>query len=225
VPLAIFDLDNTLIDRAATVRLWARDWVDRYRLDPAEVAWLIDADGDGFVPRPLFMAAVRDRYGLAEPVDTLLTRFRAQIVDLVDPDPTVTVALNTLRRAGWRIAIATNGATDQQWAKIRRTGLDQHTDAVAVSEEVGANKPDPLMFQVAARRCGARLADGGWMVGDCATRDIAGGQGVGLGTIWIRRDRTWDTGTPPDAIVDHVHEAATILLADTTTAPPRVPSS
>ncbi len=215
MPLAIFDLDNTLIDRAATVRLWARDWVDHYRLDPGEVAWLIDADGDGFVPRPSFISAVRERYGLGESAETLLARYRAQIVDLVELDPAVTDALNTLRGAGWLIAIATNGATDQQWAKIRRTGLDQHADAVAVSEEVGASKPDPLMFQVAAQRCGARLADGGWMVGDCPTRDIAGGQNVGLRTMWMRRDRTWDNGPAPDAIVDHVHEAATVLLADT----------
>lgn len=79
---------------------------------------------------------------------------------------------------------------------IDRTGpfrrwadLDHHADAIAVSEEVGAAKPDPRVFEAAARRCGARLNGGGWMVGDCPTRDIAGGHGVGLRTAWMRRGR------------------------------------
>jgi putative hydrolase of the HAD superfamily len=67
------------------------------------------------------------------------------------------------------VAIATNGNTAQQTAKIRRTGLDAHIDALAISEEVGASKPDARMFQVAARRCGSRLDGDGWMVGDCPT--------------------------------------------------------
>lgn len=86
--------------------------------------------------------------------------------------------------AGWRIAIATNGETGQQWAKIRNTGLDGHVDTVAVSQEVGVAKPDRRMFDVAAERCGVRLSDGGWMVGDCALRDISGGRAMGL--RWLR---------------------------------------
>jgi putative hydrolase of the HAD superfamily len=84
-----------------------------------------------------------------------------------------------------------------------------------ISDEVGMKKPDPQIFEVAARRAGARLADGGWMVGDCPTRDIAGGQRVGLRTIWLRHGRTWDPTAPaPEAIVDSLPETVPVLTAD-----------
>jgi FMN phosphatase YigB (HAD superfamily) len=213
MPLAIFDLDNTLLDRAGPFRVWAEQFVAANALDPAESQWLVTADGDGFVPRPEFLSTVRTRYGLRDSVEVLIDRFRAEIVALVEVDPRVPAGLDRLRAAGWRVAIATNGSTAQQSAKIRRTGLDAHVDAVAISEEVGAAKPDSLIFHAAAQRCGARLADGGWMVGDCATRDIAAGRDAGLRTIWLRRGRAWDAAVPaPDAIVDHVADAMTRLV-------------
>src|SRR4029453_8845951 len=126
-------------------------------LDEREVEWLATADGDGFVPRLGFMSAVRERYGLHDPLDVLLSSYQDQIVALVDLDPQVPAALDRLRKAGWQVAVGTNGSTAQQSAKIRRTGLDAHIDALAISEEVGVAKPDHRVFQVAARRCGARL--------------------------------------------------------------------
>lgn len=224
--LVIFDLDNTLIDRTVPFRRWATSFVAERGLDAGEVAWLEARDGDGFTPREEFLGAVRDRYGLREPIDALLTSFRDAIVALVEPDPRVPALLDGLREAGWRVAIATNGSTDQQWAKIRRTGLDDHVDAVAVSEEVGARKPDRRMFEVAARRCGATLAGGDWMVGDCADRDIAGGQGVGLRTIWMRRGREWNPSAPaPDAIADDLDDVVPVLMpsAGTCSSPPASP--
>jgi HAD superfamily hydrolase (TIGR01549 family) len=210
--LVIFDLDNTLIDRTVPLRRWAAHFVTRHGLDPSELTWLINADGDGYVPRERFLTAVRDRYGLDEPVDTLLNSFRDEIVALVDIDPRVPAALARLRHGGWRIAIATNGTVAQQLAKIRRTGLDAHVDAIAVSEEVGFAKPDRRMFHAAAQRCGHRLDDGGWMVGDCPVRDIAGGRQVGLRTIWLHRGRAWDPASPvPEAIVDEVSDTPPVL--------------
>jgi putative hydrolase of the HAD superfamily len=214
VALAIFDLDNTLIDREGPFRRWAEAFAARHGLDPAEVDWLVTADGDGFTSRVEFVTEIRQRYGLSRPVEALLRDFRQEIVALVEPDPSVASALDELRARGWRVAIATNGATDQQWAKIRRTGLDDHVDAVAVSEEVGASKPDRRVFEVAAQRCGTSLSTVDWMVGDCATRDIGGAQALGLRTVWMRRGRTWDTAAPtPDAIVDLVPEAVAIVTA------------
>jgi HAD superfamily hydrolase (TIGR01549 family) len=209
MPLVIFDLDNTLIDRDGAFRRWAAAFVS----DPAEQAWLVEVDGGGFVPRPEFMARVRERYRLDEPLERLLDRYRERMVALTTPYPETRATLDRLRGKGWRVAIATNGETAHQRAKIELAGLREAVDAIAVSGEVGADKPDRRMFEAAADRCGARLADGGWMVGDCPTRDIAGGRAVGLRTIWMRHGRTWDsTAPPPDATVDHVHQAVEVVL-------------
>ena len=51
VPVALFDLDNTLYDREGTFRRWATAYVDG-RADPAgEVEWLCQVDGDGMTDR------------------------------------------------------------------------------------------------------------------------------------------------------------------------------
>jgi FMN phosphatase YigB (HAD superfamily) len=199
VPLAIFDLDNTLVDRAASFLRWATRFAAVQGLEPADVTWLVDADGDGLVPRSLLLAGIRKRFS----VDLPLNAYQAQIVELVELDPAVAVALDGLRTAGWKVAIATNGQTHQQSAKIRRTGLDAHVDAVAISEEAGERKPGRRIFEVAAERCGARLTDGGWMIGDAPEADIAGGRNAGLRTVWMRRGREWDAAFPmPDRVAD-----------------------
>jgi FMN phosphatase YigB (HAD superfamily) len=208
VPLAIFDLDNTLIDRTTSFLRWATRFAAVHGLGPADVAWLVDADGDGFVPRPLFLAAIREQFA----VDLPMTAYQAEIVELVELDPGVPVALDGLRAVGWRVAIVTNGQTRQQSAKIRHTGLDAHVDAVAISEEAGERKPGRRIFEVAAQRCGARLSDGGWMIGDAAEADIGGGRSAGLRTVWMRRGREWDPAfPPPDLVADDIPAAVEAL--------------
>lgn len=205
--LAIFDLDNTLIDRAVPFRMWASDLVTRHGLDPIEVAWLEAADGDGYVPRSTFLTQVQARYGLTGPLPGFLEQFRDFIVEHSVAEPGVAPMLDRLRADGWTVAIATNGTVGQQARKIERSGLVGHVDAVAISEEVGCAKPDRRMFEAAAQRAGARLSDGGWMIGDCPLRDIGGGRAVGLRTVWVRRGRTWDAELrSPDAVVNSVEE-------------------
>ena len=209
VALAIFDLDNTLIDRDASFRKWIR------RFDPADAQWLIEADGDGFVARETFLGAIRERYG----VRIARERYDAEIVAAIELDPAVPLALQRLRDAGWTLAICTNGSTRQQWAKLNKTGLHTLVDAVAVSEEAGARKPASAMFEVAAARCGMRLGPAAWMVGDCPVRDIAGAQAAGLRTVWMTRGRSWPGGEPPTAMASTVDEA--VSTVDGSAAPRR----
>lgn len=65
--LAIFDLDNTLIDRAASFLRWAVELATVHGRGPADIAWLVEVDGDGFAPRAKFLGAIRDRYEIDLP--------------------------------------------------------------------------------------------------------------------------------------------------------------
>jgi FMN phosphatase YigB (HAD superfamily) len=214
-PLALFDLDNTLIDRAASFARWAADFAAARGLPGADVSWLVGADGDGNVARPEFFGRVRERFRLADPVERLVAEYGATYpTTYAQARPEVLAGLSALREARWRVGIVTNGGRRTQRAKIDRTGLAAHVDAVCVSEEVGVRKPDPVIFAIAAHRCGTTLSGGGWMVGDCPTRDIAGGAAVGLSTIWIRRDREWPADSPPpDRTFDDVLDAIEGLRA------------
>ncbi|GAA3299390.1 hypothetical protein GCM10020295_37490 [Streptomyces cinereospinus] len=106
--------------------------------------------------------------------------------------------LEELRTSGWRIGVATNGATDIQQAKLRATGIFDRVDAVCISEETGARKPGVAMFQEAVRRCGgAHDGVGMWVVGDDPVNDMAGAREAGFLTVWIDRGRSWPEELPP----------------------------
>jgi putative hydrolase of the HAD superfamily len=55
--LLLVDLDNTLIDRAAAFKAWARS-----RYGESAVEWLIAADQDGYAPREAVARRIADRY-------------------------------------------------------------------------------------------------------------------------------------------------------------------
>lgn len=58
------------------------------------------------------------------------------------------------------------------------------------------------------------------MVGDRPVRDVAGGQNVGLHTIWMHRGRTWHPATqPPDTTANDVARAVAILTSPAPRAP------
>jgi HAD superfamily hydrolase (TIGR01549 family) len=213
--LAFFDLDNTLLDRDVAFRRWLDEFVADHRLDRAAHAWLIRADSLHAVPMDTFFSRVREMLGLASSADDLWHQYRRRMPELAECRPEDLAALARLRAAGWKTAIITNGMTDNQQGKIDRTGLATLVDAWCISDEVGIRKPDRGIFEIAARRCGTRLDQGGWMVGDSIDLDITGGRAAGLRTIWIRRSGSWPHDEiTPDYQVDTVADAVRPLLGE-----------
>ncbi len=212
---ALFDLDNTLVDREAVFRRWAEMFVKQHSLGSDAVDWLCMADDDGFAQRHDMLGAVREQFGLKESVDQLVETYWADYVALYRPDSRVTDALTRLRSTGWRIAIVTNGPSSQH-EKVARAGLAELVEACCVSGEIGIGKPDGRIFEEALRRCGRlpRDDDPAWMVGDSPLPDIRGGGEAGLRTAWIHRGRQWiEPGYRPDAQVGSVPEAVDVVLA------------
>jgi HAD superfamily hydrolase (TIGR01549 family) len=214
--LAIFDLDNTLVDRSAAFARWAEGFGRRHRLGGDAPAWLIEADGDGLAVRRAVFEAARVRFGLAESVDELLAAYEEDYPRQFAPDPNVQAALGLLHEAGWRIAVATNGASTQR-RKIDHAGLGPRLDAICVSAELGFAKPDRRIFEAACAQAGlgtAALASA-WMVGDTAGADIRGAHEIGMRSIWLHRGRRWEEPAfGPDFVVGSVAEAVDQLLAN-----------
>ncbi len=207
--VVLFDLDNTLADREAAFRRWAESFALEHDLDRSAVEFLCAGDGDGYVPRDELFASVRDRYGVTTSVEELVTRYRADYPTHFEPDPDVRAALTRLRADGWKIGIVTNGPPSQN-TKIASLGLDDLVDGICVSDDVGVEKPDRRIFELTAARCDATLD--GWMVGDSADTDIAGGRAAGLRTAWLHHGRVWDRpGLAPDALVATVADAARVI--------------
>ncbi|GAA1077206.1 HAD family hydrolase [Nocardiopsis metallicus] len=177
-----------------------------------EVPWIERADGDGLVPKEDFFAQVRERYGLKDSVAQLWSRYRERHPALVPACAGALEGLRSLRQAGWRTGVVSNGFADVQCRTLTHSGVAEQVDAWAVSGAEGVRKPGRRLFEIAARRCGAALGDGGWMVGDSPMADVVGGRGAGLRTVWIDRGRPWPAKLPaPDHSVGDVREAFVLL--------------
>ena len=171
-------------------------------------------DADGFASRQEVFGALRDRFRLDDPIESLIDHYRSTYPHCFAPDPGVNNALIRLRNQGWKIGIVTNGPSTQA-EKIERAGLSALVDAVCISDLVGVAKPDRRIFDEAVLRCLGSPAPTGpaWMVGDTATPDIAGGAGAGLRTLWMHRGRQWEAnGFKPDATAATIAHAVSILL-------------
>ncbi|MFI6297624.1 HAD family hydrolase [Nonomuraea sp. NPDC050790] len=162
--MALFDLDDTLIDLRAGFRVWAAEFAGDHSLDVEAVGWLVALDGDGLAHRGEFFARVRARFGLRSEAVELWADYRGRMPRLVECAPEVLDGLAKLRTLGRRVGIVTNGSADSQIGKIRCTGLVDAVDGYACSGVEGVRNPDRRLFEIAADRCGVSLGNGGWML-------------------------------------------------------------
>jgi putative hydrolase of the HAD superfamily len=209
--LLCLDLDNTLIDRTGAFRLWASGFVDRHRLDPHEVGWIMEVDLDSLAERPAVFTAIRERYGLAESVEEITADYRSQVPNLIQASPGCLDALGQAKDRGWHPWLVTNGDVDVQEAKLAVTGLDTVLDGWVISAEAGVTKPDAAIFDVCAARAGQSL-EGAWMIGDNAPVDIGGAHNAGIRSVWLHRNRNWEEDHyAPTAVAGSISEALELI--------------
>ena len=121
----------------------------------------------------------------------LVDRLLYEHVEYIEPYDGVLERFVELAGNDVELAIVTNGTTAQQTMKLRRCGLSALVPDAIISEQVGAKKPDALIFRRALEigRCTANEA---WMVGDHPTADIGGANRLGIRTGWVSHGRVWD---------------------------------
>ncbi|MDT0347557.1 HAD family hydrolase [Streptomyces litchfieldiae] len=209
MPLALFDLDNTLVDRRRAFPAAVADFCRTLGYGAEIEAWMHAELAARAAPDDL--ARMRRTFDLSEPAASLWTAYVDRMAAAITCRPAVREALAGLRASGWTLGVVTNGASDIQRAKLRAAGLAELVDGVAVSGDIDARKPDAKLFRLAADRCRADLV-GATMTGDDPIGDIGGGHAAGLRTIWLR-GRPWPAEiTAPHHTVDDVLDAVAILL-------------
>jgi putative hydrolase of the HAD superfamily len=140
------------------------------------------------------------------------SRVKQRIVDEVPPKPGARDALRVLRRAGLRLGVLTNGPSDLQRGKLARLGFDALVDAVAISEEVGAAKPEPAAYAAVSELLGlapAALA----MIGDDWARDVAGPLDFGFAAAYYVGDEDPPSPRPGAQRLGSIAELPTALGA------------
>jgi putative hydrolase of the HAD superfamily len=117
------------------------------------------------------------------------TRFVEDAVELV----------RNLRAAGVTTGLLTNGPSWMQRRKVELLGLEAELDAIGISEELGASKPDPAAFTATLELMGSAPADT-VMVGDHLDWDVRGALAAGMrGAVWVAGDED-EREPPPGAL-------------------------
>jgi putative hydrolase of the HAD superfamily len=153
----------------------------------------------------------------SELAPTLVTIVRSHRPALLLPHPARHL-LVTLRGAGWRLGVLTNGPAAIQSRKVDALRLDRYVDEVVYATEhgSGAGKPEPEPFAEIARRLDVPAAHIVF-VGDDEICDVAGAARAGMVPI---RCAVWTTrrgATTSAAVVDqlcHVPLIARTLLEE-----------
>ena len=92
------------------------------------------------------------------------------------------------------LTIISNGFKEVQYYKFEHSGLTPYLTHTLISEEVGINKPQPGIFEIALQRNGI-TAQEAVMIGDSYSSDIAGAKAAGIDQIWIHEGETDETAT------------------------------
>lgn len=190
----VFDLDDTLYPYQAFVRSGFRAVGERLAgecgLSAAAVLRVLRRSAlDGERGREIQALCARFSLPLSL-VPALVTTVREHTPRLRLPQESLRV-LASLRHAGWKIGILTNGTPAIQRRKIDALGVSGLVDEVLCAPECGdpAGKPAPAVFRAALERLGA-TAQQTVLVGDDREADIDGASAVGIGTIHFTAHRT-----------------------------------
>jgi len=124
---------------------------------------------------------------LREP-PALAERYIDHLAEQTALTPDARETLNVLHTT-YRLAIITNGMTRVQRTRLARSPLAAYISELIISEEVGAAKPAPEIFEYAFARMGHPRKEQVLIIGDSLTSDMQGGARFGIDTCWYNPTR------------------------------------
>ena len=213
----LFDLDGTLYDRDAAVDALIHN---QYRAFQSElkgvsestfVSRVVALDNHGYFSKQTLYETIAAQWKLSKSVQLdLLNHFWSEYdKHCVLPADTVST-LTTLKDAGKKLGIITNGQFDRQNKKIDALGIRDFFDPIVISEAVGIKKPAREIFLNALDQCRASI-ETSVFVGDHPVADIQGARNVGMQAVW-KRVAYWEMNDPDVYVVNSVSELLDLPL-------------
>ncbi len=99
------------------------------------------------------------------------------------------LALDTWQQQGITLALLSN-FDSRIYKVIDALGLTHYFSSITISTEIGAAKPDRLIFASAlAKHQIAQSPDLAWHIGDSFREDYQGASALGIHAFWLNRDR------------------------------------
>lgn len=227
----VFDLDNTLFDRYATLNEVMVRNEERVRpyLNPAysieqaaahlchtESVYIFNGGWNG-----IYEALVEERFFHPNRIPEKERAFdfiREQFARIAVNFPDTAQLLTALREKGYKLGIITNGPEKLQSAKIDLLGIRDYFDVIVTSGEYALKmcgdeknethyKPNPEIFRYTARLLG-EAPEELYYVGDNPINDVQGAASAGYIPIWVSSRSPWMLGMEeyPKHVVGNIRE-------------------
>jgi len=120
--------------------------------------------------------------------DAVLAEIMAESYVTISPKMTALFpdAMEVLKylQGKYKMHLITNGFAEVQWIKIENSGLKPFFEHIIISEEVGTQKPDKAIFEIAMDRAATHASEC-IMIGDNYNTDIVGAQNAGMDQVFF----------------------------------------
>lgn len=185
----IFDLDDTIHDKSATLRAVAsRLFVDHglSNVGVDENSWCLEFVhlNNLRIEKTEVFARLKDRFALTESAaESLLADFDANSGSQSQPYPGAVECLAACKAAGLKVALITNGRDAFQRSKIAGMGVSHYFDAIFTSGGFGIKKPHPSIFEACLQSLGVEASETA-VVGDDFECDIGPAISLGMAPVW-----------------------------------------
>ena len=198
IKAVVFDLDHTLFDRYATLKLVAPMFREKYGFN--------DGITDEYFTEQICWA---DRNFVHIGWDKILAHLNSKNIFTVVPEfddyrlfllscfSKVAVPfdfskpmLAKLRESGLKTGLITNGRHEVQSSKLAMLGLDKSFDEIVISGDTPYTKPAKEIFLLAAERLGVEPCEMMY-VGDHPKFDVDGSRLAGCVPVWVKTTGTW----------------------------------
>ncbi|MGE7837715.1 HAD family hydrolase [Viridibacillus arvi] len=210
----LFDLDETILNRDASLLAFLDDQYERFHsvwghIEKGQlIQRIVELDARGYVWKDEVYTRLIEEYKLDTSVKELLNDYTERFRYFVIGFPKYKEVLVELKRQGYLLGMITNGKVGFQRANISGLGIENLFDVIVVSEEVGMKKPDKNIFEYALAKLQMSPNDAVF-IGDNPTNDVEAARDVGMIGIW-KRDQLIES-YKSEHIIDKLEEVFDLL--------------
>jgi len=216
----VFDLDNTLTDfmrmKEAAIQAAIDGMIDAgFRRSREELRTRVQAiyDARGLEFQKVFDELLELEFGEVDPkiLASGVVAYRRARESALVLYPHAQMTLLELAKRGIRLGVVSDAPRFQVWLRLCSLGLQHVFDAVVTFDDTGERKPAAAPFLEVLRQLSVEPRES-LMVGDWAERDVVGGKGLGMKTVFARYGDTFATQeSGADYDVDDVFELVDIV--------------
>ncbi|BDR59805.1 YjjG family noncanonical pyrimidine nucleotidase [Lactobacillus xylocopicola] len=229
----IFDVDDTLIDFAATEHFalhslfnahhWqlTDDLQRRYHAYNQGLWRQLERDQISYdqLSRTVFRHFFKENLGVEVDGTAIMNEYRSYFSQAYKLLPGVEDTLHFGQRHNYQLTVLSNGESYMQRQRLELAGIWKYFSLIVTSEEAGCSKPDPQIFDYFFSKAEIGPEETVFF-GDGLQSDILGAENYGFASVWYNhRHRKNTLNLHPLAEVDNYPQFVTLLKNDFRTKP------